>query len=340
METTDMTTASENTNDTVQDVGTALRTAREGMGLSVMDIAERIKFAPKQVEALEANDFAKLPQATFLRGFVRSYARVLHLDEEQLLAALPGAAPANQKAAAARPASNVTFSATEEQSRLNMMWLGGALGIAIILGVLALMDNGEPVAKKDSVVVEPVTLPASAPAAAQTEEEAAKASAANIEAAKPKVETPTPVVVKKPDPVQKPVVVQKPESVATPVQKPIAAKPVETKPVETKPAVAAAVDAASAPVAAKPVVPLELLKRRPMHFVFTVDAWAEVIDVNGTILLSRTNPAGSEQWIGGPRRAPYSVKIARPGTVKLYYKGKEIDLSAYAGKEIANLTVE
>src|SRR5512142_1691440 len=70
-------------------VGMALREAREGLGLSVHDIADRIKFAPKQVEALEANDFSHLPEAAFLRGFVRSYARVLQLDEAALIAALP-----------------------------------------------------------------------------------------------------------------------------------------------------------------------------------------------------------------------------------------------------------
>src|SRR5512138_102400 len=73
----------------VLNVGMMLREARERMGLSVQDVAERIKFAPKQVEALEANDFAHLPEAAFLRGFVRSYARMLQLDEAALIAALP-----------------------------------------------------------------------------------------------------------------------------------------------------------------------------------------------------------------------------------------------------------
>jgi hypothetical protein len=65
-----------------------------------------------------------------------------------------------------------------------------------------------------------------------------------------------------------------------------------------------------------------------------------VIDVNGEILLSRTNPRGSEKWIGGPRRAPYDITIAHPDTVKLYYRGKEVDLTPYAGMETARLKVE
>jgi hypothetical protein len=101
------------------------------------------------------------------------------------------------------------------------------------------------------------------------------------------------------------------------------------------------VSAASAPVVVvKPPIPLEVLKRRPLHFVFSDKSWVEVIDATGAVLLSRTNPKGTEQWVGGPQRAPYNISIAHPGNVKLYYKGAEIDLSAYAAMEVAHLKVE
>jgi cytoskeleton protein RodZ len=96
-------------------VGMALREARERLGMSVNDIADRIKFAPKQVEALEANDFAHLPRATFLRGFVRSYARVVQLDEAVLIAALPvESAP---QTVARPPVMNVAFPAMQSLRR-------------------------------------------------------------------------------------------------------------------------------------------------------------------------------------------------------------------------------
>lgn len=66
-------------------VGTALRTAREAQGLTAQEIADRIKFSLRQIEALEQGDVEHLPQGTFLRGFIRSYARVVHLDPEPLL---------------------------------------------------------------------------------------------------------------------------------------------------------------------------------------------------------------------------------------------------------------
>jgi cytoskeleton protein RodZ len=73
-------------------VGEQLRAAREQQGLSVIDVAQRLKFAPRQIEALEADNVAALPGLTFVRGFVRSYAKLLGLDADPLVGALERAA--------------------------------------------------------------------------------------------------------------------------------------------------------------------------------------------------------------------------------------------------------
>jgi len=74
--------------------GRFLRAAREARSLSVFEVAQSLKFSPRQIEALEADDFAVLPPgATFQRGFVRGYAKLLKLDPEPLLAMLDVRAP-------------------------------------------------------------------------------------------------------------------------------------------------------------------------------------------------------------------------------------------------------
>lgn len=75
--------------------GARLREAREAAGLSIDAVAQQLKLAPRQVKALEEDDFAQLPGRTFIRGFMRNYARLVRLDPEALLATLPegGAAP-------------------------------------------------------------------------------------------------------------------------------------------------------------------------------------------------------------------------------------------------------
>ena len=75
--------------------GTLLRAGREAAGLTVSAVAQQLKLAPRQIVALEEGDFAKLPGRTFVRGFVRNYARLLRLDTDAVIKALPeGAAPA------------------------------------------------------------------------------------------------------------------------------------------------------------------------------------------------------------------------------------------------------
>ncbi len=67
-------------------LGQRLLDARKSRGLSVADVAQAIKFSPRQIEAIERDDFDKLPGTTFVRGFIRSYAKLLHLDSIPLLA--------------------------------------------------------------------------------------------------------------------------------------------------------------------------------------------------------------------------------------------------------------
>ncbi len=69
--------------------GTRLRNARNAAGLSIDAVAQQLKLAPRQVRALEEDDFPQLPGRTFIRGFVRNYARLLRLDADALLASLP-----------------------------------------------------------------------------------------------------------------------------------------------------------------------------------------------------------------------------------------------------------
>ena len=74
--------------------GAMLVAAREAAGLSVDAVAQQLKLAPRQVKALEDGDYNRLPGRTFVRGFVKSYARLVRLDPDRVLNALPAGAAA------------------------------------------------------------------------------------------------------------------------------------------------------------------------------------------------------------------------------------------------------
>lgn len=74
--------------------GSSLRAARERAGLSIAEVAHSLKFSPRQIETLEADEYSSLPGNTFVRGFVRGYAKLLKLEPEALLALLEERTPA------------------------------------------------------------------------------------------------------------------------------------------------------------------------------------------------------------------------------------------------------
>jgi cytoskeleton protein RodZ len=71
--------------------GSKLKAAREAAGLSLDAVALQLKLAPRQVKALEDDDWPHLPGRTFIRGFARNYARFVRLDPDAVVALLPAA---------------------------------------------------------------------------------------------------------------------------------------------------------------------------------------------------------------------------------------------------------
>ena len=64
--------------------GALLRRVREGMGLSLAEVAARTRLRPRQLESVEEARFAALPARGFVRGFVMALARELRLDPERV----------------------------------------------------------------------------------------------------------------------------------------------------------------------------------------------------------------------------------------------------------------
>ncbi len=292
-------------------VGALLREAREARGLSVEEIAQRVKFSVRQVEALERDDIAHLPQGTFLRGFIRSYARVLGLDEEKLLQATHTRTEHHFEVGDVQDGGTPLPVAESSLMRSRYLLLG-ALLLACVLLLFVWTQGGRVTAP-----AEPEVTPAAAnePATASAVVEAAVA-VGNERAAD-----------FKPVEATKPAKVAKPELVQTP-KEPLAAKP-QAVPVEAAPE-----------QQPKPAVPLAQLMKRPIHIVFDEEAWMEIKDVNGELLLSRITPAGGEKWVGGSNRAPYQVTIGKAGAVRLYYHGKQVDLSHFNPAGVAKLVLE
>ncbi|MDH3669646.1 MAG: DUF4115 domain-containing protein [Gammaproteobacteria bacterium] len=67
--------------------GRILCDARKRLGFSPEEVAELLNLSTAQINALENDDFASLPGSTYVRGYLRSYAQVLELSPDDILAA-------------------------------------------------------------------------------------------------------------------------------------------------------------------------------------------------------------------------------------------------------------
>src|SRR5690606_32041300 len=65
--------------------GELLGRQRESLGLGIPQVAEDLHITMHYVRALESNAFDKLPGDVFVRGYLRAYANLLHLDPQDII---------------------------------------------------------------------------------------------------------------------------------------------------------------------------------------------------------------------------------------------------------------
>ena len=70
----------------MKSLGDILRETRLNLGLTLEEVARQTRIKKNFLEKLEANDWVNLPPQTYLAGFVKSYAKVLRLDEKKVMA--------------------------------------------------------------------------------------------------------------------------------------------------------------------------------------------------------------------------------------------------------------
>ena len=138
-----------------------LREARLARGLSIEEVTLAIKFGARQIEAIERDDFGKLPGSTFVRGIVRSYAKLLQIDAEPLLAILGKHKPSIDDGVHAPEDTGAHLPLPGERRSVVPM-LALLLALAAIAVAVATHFNW-PAGGRDDGTPKPAQVPASAP---------------------------------------------------------------------------------------------------------------------------------------------------------------------------------
>ncbi|MCX7150705.1 MAG: DUF4115 domain-containing protein [Rhodocyclales bacterium] len=124
--------------------GSVLRRTREARGQSIADVVQVIRFSPRQIEALERDDYASLPGSTAVRGMVRNYAKFLKLDAAPLLAQLEPAVPVPE--ADVRPPTNMGEAEQPtvfERVPLKFIIVGAAILLLVLAGYWYSNSSGD-----------------------------------------------------------------------------------------------------------------------------------------------------------------------------------------------------
>jgi cytoskeleton protein RodZ len=295
--------------DAVLSIGAALREAREARGLSVGEVAQQLKFAPRQLEALEQEKFDQLPGGTFVRGMLRSYARLLKLDPEPLVDTVAGrfAAP-DANHLAARYSQPVPFS--DNARRSTFVYLGLSVGVLAIAGGVAYewyRDHSAPA--RMAALQRPAQ---SAPALAQAPVPPPQPQPKVAEApAQPKADLPKMAKADAP-------------KVAKLDAPKAAREPEKTQLV--------AADKAPPPAPAKLAPGLNRLVIQCEE-----EAWIEVKDANDRMLVSSLNPPGAERVVQA--RGPLTLVIGNAAHVRVLHNDRPIDLGPHTKLAIARFTL-
>jgi Uncharacterized protein conserved in bacteria len=309
--------------------GSRLRNAREQLGLSQQAVAERLCLKVSTVRDIEEDKAPAELASTFLRGYIRSYARLVHIPEEELLPMMEKQAPVR----AAKVAPMQSFSLGKRRKKrdgwlMSFTWL--VLFVVVGLTVAWWWQNHKAqqeeittMADQSSVELnnsnnaagsQDVPLETSAtatPAAPETTAPATPAESANTQAP---VQTPAPATDAQANAVVSPSQTNIDTTATTPATAPAA--------LPTDPAQAAT-------PAADP---------NAMVMNFTADCWLEVTDATGKKLFSGMQRKGGNLNLVG--QAPYKLKIGAPAAVQIQYQGKPVDLSRFIRtNQVARLTV-
>jgi cytoskeleton protein RodZ len=163
-------------------VGDFFRQVRETKGLTIDDVASKTRIHPDFLKALEEGNFSKLPDQVFAKGFVRSYARSLGLDEDDAMRRFDQSAGAFYDKQSETERLRLKQVEDEKRKKANRKVVVAAAGVAL-LGLVLLLTREqswtpghgrtepEPIRAVPSVPAQTRTVPSpiDPPGAAETE---------------------------------------------------------------------------------------------------------------------------------------------------------------------------
>ncbi|MDH2896358.1 cytoskeleton protein RodZ [Rahnella variigena] len=314
--------------------GERLRQAREQLGLSHQAVAERLCLKVSTIRQIEEETTPADLAPTFLRGYLRSYAKLVHVPEEELLGLIGKQAPIKVP----KVASMQGFSLGKSRKKRDG-WLMGFtwLVVFVVIGltgawwwqnhqaqqqeIATMADQSSAQLNQDNGQGQTIPLGDNTNSAPTTDDTASEpATAANAPQAQNSIPLNT-----------------------APAATANSAPATTTAPAEQAPAaVSTSQPAATAenglPTGDAQTAAAAGADPQAVTFTFKADCWFQIDDASGKTLFSGMKKGGETFSVKGT--APYKLKIGAPGAVDIQFQGKPVDLSRFVkSSRVARLTL-
>jgi len=324
----------------VYSTGERLRLAREQMGLTQQNVAERLCLKLSTVRDIEEDKAPADLASTFLRGYIRSYARLVHIPEDDLLPMMAKQTPVR----AAKIAPMQSFSlGKRRKKRDGWLMIFTWLVAFVVIGLTgawwwqnhkASQDDLVSMADQNGSSDSGQAIPLGDNSSDSTNESDTSAAGTPVDngtgaatlqsgATADNSSSATPA----------PAASSSENAVVSPAQAPVDTTP----PAATSPAPANSVPASGMPVA-NAAVSQPAGDPNAVVMSFNADCWLEVTDATGKKLFSGLQRSGGKLSLSGT--APYRLKIGAPRAVEVQYQNQPVDLSRFIrNNQVARLTL-
>jgi cytoskeleton protein RodZ len=286
----------------MEDIGSQLSQARERMNLSISEVAKRLRMSVRQIQAMESQRWQEFAGPAIVKGFLRSYAKLLNLNPETLLSGFSSVkAPSSILADAPLVSTPLPRYSFNGYTRIRFR-VGLLLAITLLWIIWLVWANWSEWTTDWQRRGRELSAPAiTVGVTSQTTASAPPASVLDL-AVPQSVPEPTPMT---------------PAATVLPAS------------IEPALALNSKVVTTQAPV---------VQETATLLLQFAADSWVEILEADNTVMARGLQPAASELKLHG--KPPYRLLIGNAKHVTLIYQGKKIDLSPHIGEKVARLKLE
>ncbi|SFN12109.1 cytoskeleton protein RodZ [Izhakiella capsodis] len=337
-----MNTEANQDNSAVQSTGERLRIAREIMGLTQQNVAERLCLKLSTIRDIEEDNSSAELASTFIRGYIRSYARLVHVPEEELLPMLAKQTPV--RAAKVEPMQRFSLG-KRRKKRDGWLMIFTWLVLFVIVGLTGAwwwqnhkaaqqelislgQHNDGGSANNPSIALSDSNVSSSSPASSSAP---ANTSAADSVADSSNSAPMPPTVASQTSAPQ----AQTAADASTNSDNGVSAVVPPSQALNNN-AAAAANAPQNIPATVSAATSNAISDALVLNF--NSDCWLDVTDASGKKLFNGIQHSGDKLSLAG--KLPYRLKIGAPAAVSIQFAGKPVDLSRFIrSNQVARLTL-